>query len=78
MAELGEGKGHVPRAPPQGGAEMMFGKKIDTKKKCYRCVVVFVVDFDQKGELNCVFYAYQIKHFLRQRGFAPWHPRHKA
>ena len=37
-------------------------------------VVVFVVDFDQKRELNCVFYAYQIKHFLRQRGSAPLHP----
>ena len=49
VARGGQG-GHVTRAPPQGGAEMMFEKKIDTKKKNVTVfMVVFAVDFDQKG-----------------------------
>ena len=60
----------MPRAPPQGGAEMMFEKKRHREKNV---TVVFVVDFDQKG----LFYAYQIKHFPRYRGSAPCTPAKK-
>ena len=39
-----------------------------------KTVTVVEVDFWQKGELNCVFYIYQIQNFLRQGGFAPCTP----
>ena len=44
------------RAPPWGGAEVTFGKNTLKEKKMLPLLGLI---FDQKRELNCVFYAYQ-------------------
>ena len=40
-------------------------------------MVVVVVNFRPKRELNFIFYAYQIQNFLRQSGSAPLHSARK-